>query len=189
MVNKQRSLDKMKAKSTLLIAFSLIMCGGCETVSSTSKFYRPLTTIVYPPKPKEQKIPILGALPKEKHEVIGQFSFSAGYGYDYMIKAIEYNARQAGADAAVMVDSSSASQQFTYTVPGYTTTQPVTTYSSGSAYGTANYYGSGGYSGYGTSSVYGSGTSTTYVPVHTPGYTGVGTSTRHSIAALMIIFK
>jgi hypothetical protein len=161
---------------------------SCETVSSTSQFYRPTTTQVYPPKSKDCPIPILGAAPKQKYEVIGRLSFSAGRGYGYMIKAIEYNARQAGADAAILVDSSSNTQQFTYRVPGYTTTQPVTTFSSGSAYGSADYYGAGGY-GYGSGSAYGSSTSTTYVPVYHPGYTGVGTVVRHSIDAMMIVFK
>ena len=46
-----------------------------------------------------------------------------GRGYGYIIKAIEYNARQAGADAEILVDSSSNTQQYTYTVPGYVTTQ------------------------------------------------------------------
>jgi hypothetical protein len=148
-----------------------------------------MTTQTYPPKPKDYKVPILGALPDRPYQIIGRLSFSAGYGYGYMIKAIEYNARQAGADAAIMLSSSRSEHQYTYTVPGYTTTQPVTTYSSASAYGTANYYGSYGYSGYGTSSAYGSGVSTTYVPVYHPGYTGVGTVIRHSIDAEMILYK
>jgi hypothetical protein len=179
----------MKKPLRLLICFALLAAlTSCETVSSTSQFYRPTTTQVYPPKPKDYPIPILGAAPKQKYEVVGRLSFSAGRGYGYMIKAIEYNARQAGADAAILVDSSSNAQQYTYTIPGYVTTQPVTTYSTGSAYGSANYYGAGGY-GHGTGSAYGSSTSTTYVPVYNPGYTGVGTVVRHSIDALMIVFK
>ena len=101
-----------------------------------------------------------------------------------MIKAIEYNTRIHGGDAAIMLDESSDQRQYTYQVPGYTTYNPVTTYSTGSAYG--NYYGSGGY---GHGSAYGSSTSTTYVPTYNPGYTGVGTVTRHSIDAAIIKFK
>lgn len=167
-----------------LILLSALLVTGCETVSSTKQFYRPLTTDVYPPKPKDTPIPILGAPPDRKYVAIGRLSFSAGHGYNYMIRAIEYNARQAGADAAIMLKSSSSAHQYTYYVPGYTTYEPVTTYSSGSA--TADYYGSGG-SGYGTA--YGSGTSTTYVPQYHEGYTGVGTVIRHEIDALMIRFQ
>lgn len=173
----------------MIVGTAALTLIGCENVSSTAQFYRPLTTKIYPPKPKDFKVPILGAMPKQKHEIIGRLSFSATHGYDFMMKAIEYNARQSGADVAVLVDSSSSSNQYTYRVPGYTTNEAVTTYSSGSAYGTANYYGSNGYSGYGTSSAYGSGTSTTYVPVYHEGYTGVGTTTTNSIEAVMVILK
>lgn len=181
----------MKKNTNLLIAVVLpFLAGlsGCAMVSSSTQFYRPTTTEIFPEKPKDYKVPILAAPPKQKYEVIGRLSFSAGHGYGYMNKAIEYNARKAGADAVIMLDSSSSAQQYTYTVPGYTTTQPVTTYSSGSAYGTSNYYGSGGY-GYGSASAYGSSTSTTYVPVYQQGYTGVGTVVRHSIDAAMIVYK
>jgi len=178
----------MKKLLRLLCSMALLNAlTSCETMSATSQFYRPVTTQVFPPKPKDFPIPILGAAPKKKYEVIGRLSFSAGRDYGYMIKAIEYNARQAGADAAILVDSSSTSHQYTYTVPGYVATQPVTTYTTGLAYSAGNYCGSRGY-GYG-GSTYGSSTSTTYVPVYNPGYTGVGTVVRHSIDALMIVFK
>ena len=178
----------MKASFTSIILISLFCLAGCETVSSTSQFYRPLTTDVYPPKPKDYPIPILGGPPKRPFVVIGRLQFKAGHGYKYMIDAIKYNARQNGADAVVMISEDSNTQQYNYTVPGYTTTTPVTTYSSGSAYGSANYYGSNGY-GHATGSAYGSGTSTTYVPTYHPGYTGVGSVTINSIDAAMLKYK
>ena len=102
----------MKKPLRLLICFALLAAlTSCETVSSTSQFYRPTTTQVYLPKPKDYPIPILGAAPKQKNEVIGRLSFSAGRGYGYMIKASEYNARQAGADVAMLFDSSSKAKQ------------------------------------------------------------------------------
>jgi hypothetical protein len=171
------------------ITLALAACTGCETVSSTAEYYRPMTTQTFPPKPKDYKAPVLGTPPDRPYQVIGELSFSAGRGYGYMIKAIEYNARKAGADAAIMLSSSSSEHQYTYTVPGYTTTTPVTTYSSGSAYGSANYYGSDGYYGSGSGSAYGSSVSTTYVPVYHPGYTGIGTAVRYSIDAQMIVYK
>lgn len=174
----------MRTTAWIIQLICIVMLTGCETVSSTSQFYRPFTTETYPPKPKDHPIPILGAQPKRKFTVLGRLAFSAGNGYGYMIRAIEYNARKVGADAAIMLDSNSSAEQYTYTVPGYTTYQPVTTYSTGHA--NANYYGTGGY-GYG--SAYGSGTSTTYVPQYHPGYTGVGTTVRHRIDALLIRFE
>ena len=166
-----------------LLLFAILLA-GCETVRSTAQFYRPFTTDTYPPKPKDFPVPVLGAKPNRKFVALGRLTFSAGHGYGYMIRAIEYNARRVGADAAIMLYSNSTAHQYNYTVPGYTTYQPVTTYSTAQA--NANYYGSGGY-GYG--SAYGSGTSTTYVPQYNPGYTGVGTVVRHHIDAVLIRFQ
>lgn len=174
----------MRVLHIFLILPLFLTFTGCETVSSTKQFYRPLTTEIYPPKPKDYPVPILGAAPKKKYIAIGRLQFEAGHGYKYMIRSIEYNTRQAGGDAAIMLNSGARTQQYTYYVPGYTTYDTVTTHSSGNA--TANYYGSRGY-GYATAQ--GSGTSTTYVPRHVPGYTGVGTTVRHSIDALIIRYQ
>lgn len=176
-----------KFRSLAILAI-LSAVTACKTVSSTAEFYRPLTTDVYPPKPKDYPIPILGAPPKKPFIVLGRLSFQSGHGNKYMMEAIRYNARKNGADAAVMIDESSHTKEYTYTVPGYTTTTPVTTYSSGSAYGSANYYGSGGY-GHASGSAYGSGVSTTYVPTYHPGYTGVDSVTITSIDAALIRYK
>lgn len=170
---------------SLAVVFTI---SSCATVSSTSEFYRPLTTETFSPKPKDHPIPILGAAPKQPYTVIGRLSFQSGHGNKFMMESIRYNARKNGADAAIMLDEQSHSEQHSYTVPGYTTTTPVTTYSSGSAYGSANYFGMDGY-GYATSSAYGSGVSTTYVPQYHPGYTGVRTVTIQAIDALLIRYK
>jgi hypothetical protein len=175
---------KQISRFPILLAFFATALSSCETVSSTAQFYRPFTTDTYPQKTKDYQVPILGAKPKRKFIAIGRLSFSATQGHAFMIRAIEYNARRVGADAAILIDSNSAIQHYTYNVPGYTTYQPVTTY--GTAQANASYFGSGGY-GYG--SAYGTSTSTTYVPQYNPGYTGIGSVTRHYIDALLIRFK
>jgi hypothetical protein len=175
--------------SSVCVTLLLGVCAGCETVSSTAEYYRPLTTQIYPPKPDSYKVTIFGAPPKRNYEVIGRLTFNDDNGYDFMIKAIEYNARQAGADAAIMLYSSNSLEQYTYTVPGHTTHEAVTTYSSGSSYGNANLNGSDGYSGTANFNEDSFGTSTTYVPVNHPAHNEVGTRMRYYIDAEMIVFK
>ena len=95
------------ARITLCLALLLFAGTGCKSVSYTSQFYQPTTTQTYPPKPKSYKIPILDTPPDHPYEIIGRLSFSASHGHDFMIKAVEYNARRAGADAAIMLGSAS----------------------------------------------------------------------------------
>jgi hypothetical protein len=159
-----------------LSALAALLLTGC--VSATEKFYRPYTTRTFAPKPEKHPIPIFGKPPDRPYEAIGRFTFSKGGDYDFMIEAIEHNARKVGADAAIMLASRSQPFQFAYNVPGYTTTQPVTT----------NLYGySTGALGY-TSRRY-AGTATSYVPVTHQGYTAVKTGIRHSVDAEMIVYK
>jgi hypothetical protein len=165
---------------TLQISIALaILLVGCatESITSTQKFYFPLSTRTYPPKPKDAKIPIIAAYPDRPYTAIGRMSFQSGHGWQWMLDAVRYNARLAGADAVVMDTANTTTHQYTYHVPGYTTYQPVTTY------GNANYYGSGGSYGYAT------GTSTSYVPEYNPGYSGVGTVLVEHANAVMIKFQ
>lgn len=175
--------------ASIFAVFPLIISlNSCTTVSSTADFYRPLTSEVYPPKPKDYTILVLGAPPQRPYTVIGRLSFESGHGNKYMMDAIRYNARKNGADAAIMVDEAIRTEKYNYTVPGYTTTTPVTTHSSGSAYGSANYFGSGAY-GHASSSVHSSATSTTYIPQYHPGHTGVKSVTIQGIDVLLIRYK
>lgn len=153
---------------------------GCTTVGSTSAYYRPMTTELYPQKPDDFPIPILGAAPNRPYYVIGRISFRAGEGIEYVNEALKYNARKNGADAVVIIEEGSETAQKSYYVPGYTTTTPVTTHSSG----TVNYY---GYGGYGSGNV--SGSSTTYVPTYHPGHSGSRPVTIQTVDAAMIRYK
>lgn len=154
---------------------------ACVSVRDSEQFYHPLTLRTYPAKPEKYSIPILAGPPKEKFEVIGRMSFSSGHGNKYMMECLRYNARRAGADAVILADSKTTEHPYSYYVPGYTTQQPVTSYSNASA----NFYGSGGFSGYGTAY----GTSTSYVPVYHEGYSAQGVIFRTQIDAYMIRLK
>ena len=174
-----------RAIHRVLLALSLaIILSGCESVSSTAQFYRPSTARVFTPKPKDYSVPIFSKPPDRPYTVIGRLSFTANASYDFMIRAIQYNARLHGGDAAIMLHEDTEQRPYNYYVPGYTSYVPVTTYS----FGTANsrYCGPGG-PGY--RSEYGTSTSTTYLPAFNPGYMSVGMLTLRSIDASIIRYK
>ena len=162
----------------VLGCFLAVSCA--PSMKETEAFYRPTTLQTYPPKPEGTAIPVLGAFPKQKGEIIGRMTFSHGHGADFTNKALQHNARKAGADAVVVLQTGSETSQVPYSVPGYTTYQPVTTNSTfrANAYGTEGYATATGY-----------GTSTTNVPVYHPGFSGVRTVVRESIDACMIKLK
>lgn len=97
------------------------------------------------------------------------------------MSCLQHNARKAGADAVILLDAHDTMHPYSYYVPGYTTTTPVTTYSSASA----SYYSP--YSGY-VGSGNASGVSTAYVPEYHPGYTQSGIAVRTNVNAVMIRF-
>jgi hypothetical protein len=169
----------------VLLALSLaVLLTGCESVSSTAQFYRPSTARVFTPKPKDYAVPIFSKPPDRPYTVIGRLSFTANASYDFMIRAIHYNTRLHGGDAAIMLHEDTEQRPYNYYVPGYTSYVPVTTYS----FGTANsrYCGPGGP---GRRTEYGTSTSTTYLPAFNPGYMGVGMLTLRSIDASIIRYK
>jgi len=102
------------------LALASIALAGCQTtIASTSRFYHPATTRTYPPKPEGFSIAVLDCAPKQKFEAIGHFAFTKSFsddiadgpfedGHDFMIAAVKYNARLAGADAVIMLDDSVA---------------------------------------------------------------------------------
>ena len=96
--------------SNLLFACLLAGLSGCASVSSTSQFYFPVTTDVYPPKPKETLIPILGKAPDRPYKVIGRLSFRSDLGWKFMRESMIYNARANGADAVILKKSESKDQ-------------------------------------------------------------------------------
>lgn len=175
----------MPAFHGVLLTLSLaVLLTGCESVSSTAQFYRSSTARVFTPKPKDYSIPIFSKPPDRTYTVIGRLSFTANASYAFMIRAIQYNTRLHGGDAAIMLHENTEQRPYNYYVPGYTSYVPVTTYS----FGTANsrYCGPGGP---GRRTEYGTSTSTTYLPAFNPGYMGVGMLTLRSIDASIIRYK
>lgn len=164
--------------SRLAALLLVLALAGCETVRSTAQFYRPYTTDIFPPKPKDFLVPILGVKPKRQHVVLGRLVFSAGQSHSFMIRSIEYNARRVGADAAILLESKTTSEQYTYLMPGYVSYEPVPVFGPPHPFGGCGRpYCSACYTHVG------------YKPFYHPGYTGVGTFVRHHIDALLIRFE
>lgn len=143
------------------------------TVSSTADFYLASTPEIYPPKPKDAPIPILGKSPDRPYKVIGRLRFEASRGWRFMRESMLYNARQNGADAVILRDST-ARQQMYFTevppmvdwvsVPGPVVVQKV---------GKKTYYSS----------------YPNYVPIYQPGYTRRWVEQIVGIDAEMIVFR
>jgi len=154
-----------------LIALGLltILLSGCASVSSTAVFYTPTTNVVYPPKPGEWVIPVMAKPPDRPYAEIGRFAFQSDLGYPFMMKALEYNARRAGADAVILGSSKTWSVPFGYTVPATVGWIPAW----------------GGWYGGRCGGWYGGGA----VPVVYPGYSGVSYDTFTGIEARMIVFR
>ena len=88
--------------SRFLSAAIALAFAGCASVSSTSQFYFPATTDVYPPKAKDAAIPILGKAPDRPYKVIGKLAFRSDLGWKFMRESMLYNARANGADAVIL---------------------------------------------------------------------------------------
>jgi hypothetical protein len=103
----------------LLLVCALALLPAC--VSGTSKYYYPETTRVYPPKPKDFPIPLLKEAPARAYTRIGHMKFSKktedACGEDFMIRAVEYNARRVGADAVIVNESSVERKEITRREP------------------------------------------------------------------------
>jgi hypothetical protein len=96
------SKEEVRGPLVLLVLAALIGLSGCASVGSTSIYYLPMTGRVYPPKPKDAVIPILGRAPERKHTVIGRMAFSSAHGWKFMRQSLLYNARANGADAVIL---------------------------------------------------------------------------------------
>jgi len=178
------SMTKFATHRLLPLLFFATVVSGCQSVSSTTQFYRPTTAQVYPSKTKDYEVPIFAKPPDRPYTVIGRLRFTANSNYNFMIRAIQYNTRIHGGDAAIMLHEDTEQRPYNYYVPGYTSYFPVTTYSAGVA--NTKYCGPGNP---GSRSEYGTSTSTTYIPVFNPGYMSVGMLTLHSIDASIIRYK
>lgn len=96
--------------STLTLLVLAVLFTGCVSVSSTSQFYFPVTTDVYPPKPKDYPVPILGKAPDKPYKVIGRLAFQSDMDWKFMRDSILYNARSNGADAVILKNAASKEQ-------------------------------------------------------------------------------
>lgn len=152
----------------IFVVLLSLLLPACVSVKSTAVFYTPTTTTFYPPKDKHAVIPILGEIPQGTYREIGRFAFQSDMGYPFMIKAIEYNARQAGADAVYIKESKAWTTPYAYTVPTTVNWVPV-----------------GGWYGGGCGGWYGGGA----VPIVYPGYTGVSYQSFMGIDARMLVLK
>jgi len=170
-------MNQVYSKFLLMAMVSAL--AGCAAVSSTAQFYFPVTTDVFPPKPKDAPIPILGKAPDKPHRVIGRLAFRSDLGWKFMRESMLYNARANGADAVILRKADSKEQvNFTEVparmdwipVPG-----PVVAVNGG---GKKNGHGNTTYVSY-----------PYYMPVFQPGYVRRWVQTIIGIDAEMIVMK
>jgi len=166
--------------SNLLLLVFAAGLSGCVSVSSTSQFYFPVTTDVYPPKSKDIAIPILGKAPDQSYKVIGRLAFRSDLGWKFMRDSMIYNARANGADAVILKKADSKDQvNFTQVPPRMEWIPmpgPVIAVNNG-----------GGKKNCGNNQTYVS--YPTYMPVYQPGYTRRWVQTIIGIEAEMIVMK
>lgn len=94
-----------------------MVLAGCASVESTSDFYLSYTPDIYPPKPKDYPIPILGRAPDRPYKTIGRLTFQSDQGWKFMRESMLYNARANGADAVILKSSDSRELQRFQEVP------------------------------------------------------------------------
>ena len=124
----------MTARHSMLI-FRVLLAGavlgslvGCASVESTSVYYLPYSTKVYPPKPPETPIPILGRMPREPHTVIGRLAFETDQGWRFLRRSMIYNAQVNGADLVVLKNVTTRRETTLVQVPPQVDWVPVPNY-------------------------------------------------------------
>jgi hypothetical protein len=145
---------------------AMLLCVGCASVKSTAIYYTPTTLEVFPPKPKDYRVPILEKAPDRRHRTIGKFAFETALGYRFARDAILYNARVNGADAVILKNVSGRRELYLTRVPARVDYVP-----------TGGYYGGYGYGGFGYRS---------YYPIYQPGYVRADEAVMTSVHAEMI---
>lgn len=165
--------------SSFLAVLFFLLFGGCASVESTSAYYLPQTLRVYPPKPRDYPVPILGAPPDRPYRTIGHLAFTSDQGWKFMRESMTYNARINGADA-VILRKAETREKVRYTeVPPCTELVPVQVPAHAPV---------GGCRQCGKNTANGWYPTTTYVPVFQPGYTRTWVQELVSIDAEMIVF-
>lgn len=165
--------------SNLLLLVIAAGLSGCVSVSSTSQFYFPVTTDVYPPKPKDFPIPILGKAPDKPCKIIGRLTFRSDLGWKFMRESMIYNARANGADAVILKKAESKNQMNFAQVPPRTDWIPMP--------GPVVAVNNGGGKKHCNNQTYV--TYPYYMPVYQPGYTRQWVQTIIGIDAEMIVLK
>ena len=95
----------ISCRATLIVAGLtgiLATLSGCASVKSTAAYYTSYSTGVYPAKPPEAAIPILGKFPSRPYTTIGRLAFESDRGWRFLRKSMVYNAQVHGADAVVL---------------------------------------------------------------------------------------
>lgn len=157
----------------ILACLACVLClglSGCASVSSTSAYYLPYTTDVYPPKPKDAPIPILGKAPDRGYKTIGRLAFSTSQGWRFLRESMLYNARANGADAVLLKETSSRRETAIVNVPPRFNWIPVSGPACRDKKGNVCY-------------------NTTYIPDYQPGYSYPTSWTITGIDSEMIVFK
>lgn len=84
------------------VLLAACLLGGCVSLRDTTVFYTPTTPEVFPPLPKKAPVPVMAEPPPWPHKVIGRFAAQSDRGYEFLYKAILYNARLQGADGVIL---------------------------------------------------------------------------------------
>ncbi|MFV0415951.1 MAG: hypothetical protein ACK5NG_06245 [Chthoniobacterales bacterium] len=108
------------SKATLLIFIAAVLTvflGACTSVSDTRRFYTPTGKIFRSPKAKNTVTPILFAEPDLAYQKMGTLEFASTRPWSYFEKAIRFNAREQGADAAIIRERRVDSNITSFEVP------------------------------------------------------------------------
>lgn len=114
--------------SILILGCFFLLLQGCAGVSSTTDHYVAMTLEKYPPKPKEQEIPLLGKNPDCPWKLIGRFEWETYRNWRFILRSLEYNARLNGADAIVLRKKKIFHETTLTDVPPTIEMMPITRY-------------------------------------------------------------
>lgn len=162
-------MDWQLANRVLAPLLAIGLLAGCASVKDTAMYYVSYTPKVYPPKPKDAPIPILGKEPSEPHVVIGGLKFESDNGWNFMRKSMIYNAQANGADAVVLKATNQRRQISLIQVPPQMDWVPI-----------SNWYRDK------KGNVY---SNTSWVPFYRPGYVQPYLQEITGIDAKMLVFK
>lgn len=89
-----------------------VALGGCDSYDSTAKLYEPISARTLPPKPETYEPPVAPSVPFDRpYTPLGRMSISTTNTRDWLVGALQWNARRVGADM-VVVESSRTEEQY-----------------------------------------------------------------------------